>query len=187
MREQVVKDIEKEFLEPSFKYLVKNGLENTSIRDLCKEMNISYGSLYYWFDGKDDVYISVVKYGIAKVVEELFEVAFIKMKTPKFFFETFLDEVDRYKLELRLIFQFAASPEYGNAIRKKAVDFKPNYSRNIDELVNITGCPVERITCIIYMLMSIISDYVIWEDRAVSDMQMKFLYDSVAFKVEKEG
>ena len=88
MREQAVKDIEKEFLEPSFKYLVKNGLENTSVRDLCKEMNISYGSLYYWFDGKDDIYISVVKYGTGKVAAMLFEMAFDKMQTPKLFFDT---------------------------------------------------------------------------------------------------
>ena len=187
MREQVVKDIEKEFLEPSFKYLVKNGLENTSIRDLCKEMDISYGSLYYWFEGKDDVYISVVQYGIEKVVGALFEIVFVRMRTPKLFFETFLDEVDVYKHELRLIFQFAASPEYGNSIRKKSMDFKPGYSRNIEELVQITGCPVEKVTCVIYMLMSIISDYIIWEDREVSEMQMKFLYENMNCKTEKEG
>ena len=187
MREQVVKDVEKEFLSPSFKYLVKNGLENTSIRELCKVMDISYGSLYYWFEGKDDIYISVVKYGIEKVVGELFEIVFIRMKTPKLFFETFLDEIDRYKNELRLIFQFAASPEYGNAIRKQTMDFKPKYSRNIEELVQITGCPVEKVTCIIYMLMSIVSDYVIWEDREVSDMQMRFLYKSMIGEIKKEG
>lgn len=187
MREQVVKDIEKEFLAPSFKYLVKNGLENTSIRDLCKAMDISYGSLYYWFEGKDDVYTSVMKYGIAKIVGDLFEIVFVRMKTPRLFFETFLDDVDKYKHELRLIFQFAASPEYGNAIRKQSMEFKPGYARNIEELVRITGCSVEKITCIIYMLMSIVSDYVIWEDRDVSEMQMKFLYESMTDEKKKEG
>ena len=84
MREQVVKNIEKEFLAPSFKYLVKNGLENTSIRDLCKAMDISYGSLYYWFEGKDDVYNSVIKYGIGKVVGELFGIVFISFSLKHF-------------------------------------------------------------------------------------------------------
>ena len=86
-----------------------------------------------------------------------------------------------------MIFQFAASPEYGNAIRKQSMEFKTDYSRNIEELVQITGCSVEKVTCIIYMLMSIVSDYIIWEDREVSDMQMRFLYESMMGELKKEG
>ena len=89
MRNQVVKDVEKEFLEPSFQYLVKNGLENTSVRDLCKAMDISYGSIYYWFDGKDDIYTSVVEYGVGKAAKKLFNAAFEKMSNPELFFNTF--------------------------------------------------------------------------------------------------
>ncbi len=177
MREQIVKDIEKEFLEPSFKYLVNNGLENTSVRDLCKAMNISYGSIYYWFEGKDDIYISVVKYGITKVVGRIFDFVFEKMKTPDVFFNEFLDEIDQYKQELRLVFQFAASPEYGNAIRVKAEDFKEGYGENIVQLAKIIDSTPEKVAPIIYTLISVVVDYVIWEDREASEMQMKFLHN----------
>ena len=177
MRNQVIKDVEKEFLEPSFKYLVKNGLENTSVRDLCKAMDISYGSLYYWFEGKDDIYISVVKYGIGKVADELFKVAFERLKTPEIFFDTLLEEVQKYKLELRLVFQFATSPEYGDETRKKAEDFIKIYEKYIVELAEIIGSTPQKVAPIIYMLISILVDYVIWEDTDASKMQMKFLYE----------
>ncbi len=184
MREQVVKDVEKEFLEPSFRYLVKNGLENTSVRDLCKAMDISYGSLYYWFDGKEDFYISVVKYGVSKVAGKLFAVAFERMKEPKLFFDTFLDEVEKYKLELRLVFQFATSPDYGNAIRHKAEDFKTNYEKYIAELSEMLGISAEKTAPIIYMLISILVDYVVWEDTEVSQMQLRFLYDVMTSQIQ---
>ncbi len=176
MREQAVKDVEKEFLEPSFKYLVKNGLENTSVRDLCKEMNISYGSIYYWFDGKDDIYISVVKYGTGKVTEKLFEMAFDKMHNPKLFFDTFLEEIEKYKMELRLIFQVTTSPVYGDRMRDKAEDFKDVYEKYILKLANIVGCEPKAMEPIIYMLISILVDYVVWEDYEVSKLQLEFLY-----------
>ena len=179
MREQAVKDVEKEFLEPSFKYLVKNGLENTSVRDLCKEMNISYGSLYYWFDGKDDIYISVVKYGTGKVAAKLFEMAFDKMQNPKLFFDTFLEEVEKYKLELRLVFQFATSPVYGARMRERADGFKEVYEKYIQKLANIIGCTPDQIEPVIYMLISVLVDYVVWEDYEVSKMQLRFLYEIV--------
>lgn len=180
MREQAVKDVKKEFLEPSFKYLVKNGLENTSVRDLCREMNISYGSIYYWFEGKDDIYISVVKYGIGKVAQKLFEMAFDKMHNPKLFFDSFLEEVDKYKMELRLVFQVTTSPVYGMRMREKAEDFKSIYEKYILRLANILGCTAEKLEPIIYMLISVLVDYVVWEDYEVSKMQLDFLYEIVS-------
>lgn len=183
MRQQAVKDIEKEFLEPSFRYLVKNGLENTSVRDLCRVMDISYGSIYYWFEGKDDIYISVVRYGVQKVAEKLFRFAEEKMSEPEVFFATFLDEVAKYKLELRLIFQFTTSPVYGDRMREKAFDFKGGYEASSLKIAETAGVKPEEMITIIYMLISILVDYVVWEDRAVSDMQMQMLYKLVSGKV----
>ena len=183
MRQQVVKDIEKEFLEPSFKYLVKNGLENTSVRDLCKDMKISYGSIYYWFEGKEEIYIRVAKYGIGKVADVLFKFAFDTMSDPDVFFSSFLDEVDKYKLEFRLIIQMTTSPVYGPPIRKKAEGFNAIYEKYIEELSTILHCSPEDLTPIIYNLISILVDYVVWEDINASRMQLNFLHDILKSKI----
>ncbi len=183
MRQQSVKDIEKEFLEPSFRYLVQNGLENTSVRDLCRAMHISYGSIYYWFEGKDDIYISVVRYGIQKVAEPLFRFALEKMAEPEAFFATFLDEVAKYKLELRLIFQFTTSPVYGDRMRDKALDFKQGYDASSAKIAESLGLRPEEMLPVIYMLISILVDYVVWEDYEVSKMQLAFLYQNLMAKI----
>ena len=182
MRERHIKDINKDFFEPCFKYLVENGFENTSIRDLCKELGISPGSIYYLFEDKNEVLINVVRYGTGKVADKLFEFAFSTMENPKDFFENFLAEVDNYKKEFRLIFQFAASPTYGDHIRDKSEGFKFVYERYIERLSDILGAPYEEIMPIIYLIISILSDYVLWEDHAVSEMQMEYLYHIIKTK-----
>ena len=184
MRVKTNKDVEKEFLEPSFNYLVKSGLENTSVRDLCKAMGVSSGSVYYWFEDKDDVYIKAVKYGITRVADELFKVAFDKMQNPKLFFDTFLEEIDKYKLELRLIFQVTTSPVYGDRMREKAEDFKLAYEKYIEKLAVMLGCEPELLTPVIYMLISILVDYVVWEDCEVSKLQLEDLYETMKRKLE---
>ena len=186
MRIQAVKDVEKTFLEPSFRYFVENGLENTSVRDLCKAMNISYGSLYYWFDGKDDFYISVMEYGIEKVATKLFEVAFETLGTPELFFDMFLDEADKYLPELRAIYQVTASPEYGKIMRRRSMPFKETYAKYINELSKILGIGVDTVTPVIYLLISVLSDYVVWEDRESSQLQLQFLHDSVFLKCKNK-
>lgn len=179
MREQIVKNVEKDFLEPSFRYFVENGLENTSIRDLCKAMGVSYGSLYYWFEGKDDFYTSVMGYGIEKVAGKLFKVAFERLQEPELFFNTFLDEIDKYIVEMRVVFQFAASPEYGNMLRNKTLGFKELYGKYISGLSELLNINEEKTAPIVYLLISILSDYVLWEDKEASQMQLRFLYDNL--------
>ena len=185
MKPQHTKDVEKDFLEPAFKYFVANGLENNSVRDLCKVMGISYGSLYYWFEGKDDFYISIMQYGIDKVAKNLFAVAFELLSEPERFFNAFLDEVDKYIPEMRVVFQATSSPEYGNVIRRRAEGFKETYAKYIEELSSITGLDEEIVAPLIYMLISIMVDYILCEDRPSSQMQLDFISNIVTQKMKK--
>ena len=61
-------------------------------------------------------------------------------------------------------------------MRKKTEEFKDVYQKYINELSAMTGISAEDMAPIIYLLISILVDYVVWQDREVSDMQMKFLY-----------
>jgi len=180
------RDVKSEFIRSSFEYLVKCGLENTSVRDLCRETKISSGSMYYWFSGKDDIYISAAKYGISYVVESLFEYVFKTMDNLDVFFGNFLEEVDKYKNELRLVFQITASPVYGPRMREKAEDFKVVYGEYIKEMSKKLGASPEKIAPIIYMLISVVVDYITWEDTEVTVMQLEYLHKNMAAIVNKQ-
>lgn len=169
------RDIKSEFIKSSFEYLVKCGLENTSVRDLCRETKISSGSMYYWFSGKDDIYISAAKYGVGYVVEEIFKYIFKTMNDIDLFFDNFIEEVDKYKAELRLVFQITTSPVFGTRMRERAEEFKPVYEDYIGRLAGFLGCGSEKMAPIIYMLISVVVDYVTWEDTPVTKMQLEFL------------
>ncbi|MBQ4631584.1 MAG: TetR/AcrR family transcriptional regulator [Clostridia bacterium] len=186
MKNKRGKDVEKTFLEPSFEYLVENGLENTSIRDLCKAMGVSSGSVYYWFVSKDDVYISAVKYGLSKIVNELFTIAFERMGNLEYFFDTFLDEVDKYKKEFRLVFQVTSSPVYGERMRNKAEEFKFMYEKYISMLSEMLGCDTKFMTSVVYMIMALLVDYVMWEDLPTSKMQLDSLYKMMKAECTKQ-
>ena len=179
MSTQRIKNIEKDFYEPAFAYLVENGFENTSVRDLCKALSLSPGSVYYWFENKDDIYISVVQYGTKTIADRLFEFAFRTMQNPKEFFDTFLRKVNEYIREFRLIFQVTASPVYGKMVRHKSMNFKFSYDKYISRLADILGCSNEKIAPIIYLIISVLSDYVLWEDYEASKMQMDYLYEII--------
>lgn len=179
MRNAAYHNIEDEILSKSFDYLTKNGLENVSLRELCKATEISMGSIYYWFIGKDELIIDTVKYGLDKVADALFTFAFENMYNLKKFFDESLGEISKHRLALRFIYQVTTSPVYGAQMREKAEDLKVTYDRYIKKLSVLFECNPERIAPLVYMYISIIMDYIVWEDLETSELQMKYLQSLV--------
>lgn len=185
MKERVVNDMEEEVLRLSFEYLVKHGLENTSMRDLCKGTGISVGSMYYWFDSKDEVVISATEYGLAKASSRLFSYAYETITDMDKFFSTFLDEVDKSANDLRLVYQVATSPVYGERMRKAAEELSFSYDKYIKKLSSVMNISYEELFPVVFLIISLMLDYVVWDDRKVADIQFNYLYEILKNKIGK--
>lgn len=175
MKERQIKNIEKDLLDPLFGYFVKNGLENISIREICKNIDVSSGSLYYWFKGKDEIIYSTISYGLIESIKKLFNFAYEEISEPTVFFKTILDEVDKCKDEFRFVFQATTSPKFGPRIRESSLTYKTEYEKCCETFAEILKCDMDYIRKMVYMLVFIIEDYVIWEDVDVTKMQLSFL------------
>ncbi|MBO5007948.1 MAG: TetR/AcrR family transcriptional regulator [Clostridia bacterium] len=176
MRTQPQKDIESELLSRTFDYLVNNGLENISMRDLCKFTGISIGSIYYWFDNKDELIIYAAEYGLSKVADNIFNFVFDTIDDLEHFFNTCLGEITKYRMHLRLIYQIATSPHYGENLRKNAETLNSVYYEYAKRLSHMIGCSVEDMEPLVYMFISVVLDYVIWEDLEKTQIQINKIY-----------
>lgn len=187
MRWQVqnkTEDTKESFLRAAFDFLVENGLENASVRDMCKAAGYSTGSVYYWFKGKEDLIISAVEFGLAEVVSGIFEFVQELKHDMKTFFTVSLDELSRYKLQFRLIYQVVTSPFYGDKIRNGAKDLNGTYKKYSDEIADSIGCPREDMEAIVYLYAAMVLDYAIWDDADVARKQMDFLYSVLESKMK---
>lgn len=175
MKERQIKNIEKDLLGPLFGYFVKNGLENISIRDICKNIDVSSGSLYYWFKGKDEIIYSTINYGMIESIKKLFDFAYDEIANPMAFLENILSEVDKCKDEFRFVFQVTTSPKFGPRIRESSLAYKTEYDKCCEIFSQILNCDIDYIRRMVYSLVFIIEDYIIWEDLETTKMQLAFL------------
>lgn len=167
---------EEGILDSTFNYLVKHGLENITIRELCKGTGIAQGSIYYWFSGKQDLICEASEYGLRKVVDKIFSYVFSNMKNLRKFFDECLSEINKYKNELRFIYQMAASPVYGGKIRGKGRDLNLIYDKYVEKLVLRLRCSTQELKPLVYLFISAVLDYVVWEDTENTQMQLEFIY-----------
>ena len=166
--------------------MLKTGLAHASVGDLCREKKIAQSSLYYWFENKDDIWISAGKYGISKVVDALFLFTLNHTNEIRKYFDTLLDEVEKYKYDLRMAIQVTSSPVFGNRMREQAMSFRDWYEEYAGKLIEIFGCSKLQAEVFIYSIISFVIDYALWDDRDKTQMLLDNLYMKVIIALDME-
>lgn len=185
MRTATYRVDETEILDRTFSFLVKNGLENITIRELCKGTGLAQGTLYYWFSDKNTLICECAEYGLKKVTDALFQYVFSNMGNLRVLFDGCLDELGRYKDELRFIYQMAASPVYGAALRAKGADLNVIYDKYAHKLAVVLQCNERALRPLVYLFVSTVLDYVIWDEREKTQLQLECIYAVLSSQVIK--
>ena len=163
----------------TWEYLLKKGLGHASVGELCRETKLSQSSLYYWFENKPDIWIAAGQYGLSKVVDELFLFTFNHTNDVKKYFDTLLDEVEKYKYELRLAIQITTSPVFGEYMREKSKEFNFLYEKYAEKIISIFECTPQQAEVFFYYIIACVVDYAIWDDREKTQMLLDNLYDRI--------
>jgi AcrR family transcriptional regulator len=75
---RVIKDPEerrKELIDTAERLFVSRGYEQTAISDIVKEVGVSQGTFYYYFDSKEDVLVAVLERNIAVMESDFIQIA----------------------------------------------------------------------------------------------------------------
>lgn len=179
-------DKRKAIIKTTWDYMLKTGLGNASIGELCRDTKLAQSSLYYWFENKDDIWIAAGKYGLSKVVDSLMDFTLNHTDNVREYFDTLLDEVEKYKYDLRLALQITTSPVFGERMRDKAKDFSLWYERYAEKLITIFNCSHLNAETFIYSIIAYVIDYAIWDDRDKTQMLLENLYDRVLKIIDKQ-
>lgn len=98
------------------------------------------------------------------------------MKNLRKFFDECLSEINKHKNELRFIYQMAASPVYGGKIRGKGQDLNLIYDKYVEMLALRLQCNTQELKPLVYLFISAVLDYVVWEDTENMQMQLGFIH-----------
>ena len=169
----------RELSEKVFPCLVKLGLENVSIRELCKGTGIVQGTLYYWFNDKTSIVCEATEWGLKKVTDEIFDYVFASLDDLRGFFSNCIDEISKYKKELCFVYQLAASPVYGEKMRADGKELNFIYDKYIHRLSERLNCDEQTLRPLVYLFISAVLNYVIWDEREKVQTQLEFIYSAL--------
>ncbi len=169
------KSTKQKILEGTFDFLIKNGLENASIRDICDHIGYSRGAVTRYFEYKKDIICSAAEYGLKRISDKVFTNFYNDASDIDDFFGTCLNYIDEVKDELRFIYQVASSPVYGDRMHNSSSRFRHAYDEYARKLAQMSDGDFDEIKPIIYAFAATIVDYAIWQDREETQEQLNYL------------
>ncbi len=180
------KTSKQKILEGTFDFLIKNGLENASIRDICDHIGYSRGGVTRHYEHKQDIICAAAEYGLKRISDKVFTNFYKDASDVDKFFNTCLNYIDEVKDELRFIYQIASSPVYGDMMHNSTFRFRHSYDEYARKLAEISGGNYDDIQPIIYAFAATIVDYAIWQDREETQIQLNYLCKMLKLGMRKK-
>ena len=180
MREPTERDVKKDIvLEKCFNCMAEKGIEGISVKDFSKATGMSASSLYYWFKDKDEIVLDSVRWGLDKNVNAIFDFAFKHTDNLNKLAKGIIQIAQDRKLEFRLIFQIATSPQYGGKVRQLADELDNLYIRYTEALSYKMKVDFDILYPYVSLVVSVFIDCIIWEDWTKFEREMKVIIDLI--------
>ncbi len=161
----------------SYECFVKNGIENTTTRDICAKAKINANTLYYYFKSKNDILIECVNYGFVKLEDALFD-ALKEFETSSFdIFPRLTKIVLDYAPQMRFLHQAVSSPSYEEYRVEQFKKVNALYDRFGKELAKRFECPLELIKDNVSDIMTLVSYYSLWGIREMAAIQFNRIFN----------
>ena len=174
---------EEQVLKKCFDCLVVLGLERASMRDFCEVTGLSTSSLYHRFENKDEIVIKAACLGLSNVTKELFWVASTKLTNSKELSNAVIKNVDLRKNRVRLIYQIATSPKYGDLFREKTQHIADVYMIYAEMIANHLRCSTNVLIPYVYLFVATVREYIIWEDKTKTELELNTIYSDVMKRI----
>ncbi len=124
------KQKESTILEIAENVFSKKGFENSKVEDIASDLGMSKGTIYFYFESKEDIYLALTYGAMQKLLDEFYQ-TFDEVKQQNGYqviyqlAETYLDFTEK------LPFYFDLIQNYTSMVRQDKENIHPNYYNSI--------------------------------------------------------
>lgn len=177
----------KEIINTCLETFMRDGLINTSMRDLGKALGLDPTALYNHFESKDEVVIACAEEATARIEYALFGTAYRYIEDP-----TKLSKaMDKVAVTMRPLMQFfinvCTSQKYCDKLKDMRNRQGDRYRFHINKIANKLGCEYDEIAPLVYIVSNTMFSYMIFDPDNFSAPQLKTVRDALVGFLENRN
>ncbi len=110
-------DRKRQMVDICLKTFMKNGLSETSMRDLGKALNLNTAGIYWYFKDKDEVVIACAEEAAVRIEHALIDAALEDVENPKLLVENLYKRCEKVRPIMKFFVSVCALSIYEDALR----------------------------------------------------------------------
>lgn len=168
-------DRKQEVLSICLDTFIRNGLYETSIRDLSKALNLQTGAIYWWFKDKDDVVVACAEEAAIRLEDTLITPALKDMRDPDRLMSRLKDRADEMRPTMKFFASVCACSRYEERLQPVLDRLAERYEKYAQCFADALHCTFDEVSPYVYFAITTITDYMIFGEAAYINPQIKLI------------
>lgn len=158
-------DRKKEVINVCLDHFILNGL-NTSTRSLSKALKLQNAGLYYYFDSKDEAVILCAEEAAIRLENSLIIPALRELNNPDTMMKRLRSRAEEMAPTMRFLVSVCVNDTYREEMKPVLDRLSNRYEHYAEKLAEKIGCHVDEISPYMYMGITAVTNYMIFNEEA---------------------
>jgi len=159
---------------------VDKGLFATTSRDLSKALNLQTAGMYSYFENKDEAVIACAEEAAKKLESDLMNIAVDRISEPYVMMAELKKKAKEMAPMMRFFTQVCSTEKYEERIRPMLSGLSIRYENCAKDLATHLNVDVESIKHFVYMTITAIVNYMVYQEDSYVDPQLRFVAEQIS-------
>ncbi|MDY4212956.1 MAG: TetR/AcrR family transcriptional regulator [Eubacteriales bacterium] len=141
---------------------IKNGLSETTVRDLSTALKLQSGGIYYWFEDKDDAVVACAEEAALRLEDNLIIPAIKDINDPDQMMKRLKEHADKMRQTMKFFVSVCALDKYEDRMRPALNRLTDRYEKYAQRFSEILNCDFDEVSPYVYLTITTVSDYMIF-------------------------
>ena len=151
---------------------IKQGLSETSVRDLSGALNLQSGGIYYYFDDKDDVIAACAEEAALRLENELICSAMKNLSDPELMIRKLYARCDELSSTMKFFASVCALSRFEERVKPVLDRLSKRYEFYVERFAEKLNCETAQVRPYVFMAITTMSDYMIFGGREYVEPQL---------------
>lgn len=168
-------DRKQEVLSICLDTFIKNGLYETSVRDLSKSLNLQAGAIYWWFKDKDEVVVACAEEAAIRLESTLITPAMKDIRNPDRLMERLKSRADEMRPTMKFFASVCTCSKYEQRLQPVLDRLAERYEKYAERFADELHCGFDEVAPYVYFAITTVTDYMIFGEAKYIQPQIELI------------
>ena len=180
-------DRKQEVLSSCLNTFIKNGLYETSVRDLSKSLNLQAGAIYWWFKDKDDVVVACAEEAAIRLESTLITPVMKDIREPEQLMEKLKSRADEMRPTMKFFASVCTCSKYEQRLQPVLDRLAERYEKYAQRFADELHCEFDEVAPYVYFAITTVTDYMIFGEAKYIQPQIELIKTAIKGFLDKDN